>query len=115
MLPDAIITDFIAGYWNDLNPGSGGTISYFVSGSAPNRVFVVRYAGVPHFTNGGSNTFQIQLSETTNRIEVHVTSVTDDGSTATIGVQQGAGPNATAAPGRSGANFTVANEAWRFN
>ena len=117
VLPDAIagITDFIAGYWNDLNPGSGGTISYFVSGSAPNRVFVVRYAGVPHFTNGGSNTFQIQLSETTNRIEVHVTSVTDDGSTATIGVQQGAGPNATAAPGRSGANFTVANEAWRFN
>jgi len=116
-LPTATITNFIAGSLNDLYPSGAGSIQYFTSGTAPNRVFIVNYTGIPHCCGSGPpiNTFQIALYESTNVIEIHSTTITDDGSTHTMGIQQGSGPNFTVVPGRSGTNFTAANEAWRFN
>ncbi|HJY64806.1 MAG TPA: T9SS type A sorting domain-containing protein [Ignavibacteria bacterium] len=59
----------IAPYWNDLDPSSGGTISYTTLGSSPNRTFVVQYASVRYYQSSSTVTFQVRLYETTNIIE----------------------------------------------
>ncbi|MBK9452640.1 MAG: T9SS type A sorting domain-containing protein [Bacteroidetes bacterium] len=113
-LPTGTITDFIAGSWNDLYPPAGGSISYQLTGIAPNRVFVVDYTNINHCCSAGPiNTFQIKLFETSNNIEVHSTTITDDGSTHTMGIQ-GASGTAVAVPGRDGSNWTATNDAFRF-
>ncbi|HMC97845.1 MAG TPA: hypothetical protein VKG92_09335, partial [Flavobacteriales bacterium] len=85
-------------------------------GSAPNRIFVVSYSNVPYFTGGGSVSGQIHLYETTNVIEMHVTSVTANASyNRTLGVENAAGNDGAAAPGRNNAQWVVSTpEAWRF-
>jgi len=113
-LPTATIDNFIAASWNDLYPPAGGTITYATNGTAPNRVFVLTYTNINHCCSAGPiNTFQILLYETTNIIEIHTTTITDDGSTHTQGIQSGA--NFAAVPGWAGTNFTANNIAYRFS
>ncbi len=47
----------VSGYYDDLNPNSGGTISYL---ELADRV-AITYEDVPEYSNTGSNTFQIEL------------------------------------------------------
>ncbi|MBI5227345.1 hypothetical protein HY988_02040 [Candidatus Micrarchaeota archaeon] len=64
-MPDGTAPNYlIAGYWEDLNPEAGGTISYGVFGSAPNRYMVVEFNEVPHYyyTNA-TVSFQIKIPE----------------------------------------------------
>jgi hypothetical protein len=63
--------------WHDVNPGLGGTMRYYTTGTAPNRKFVVSYENVPMYSCGTSSpsiyfTGQIKLYETTNTIEIHI-------------------------------------------
>ncbi len=63
--------------WQDIHPGLGGTIRYYITGTAPNRKFVVSYESIPMYSCGTSSpsiyyTAQIKLFETTNNIEIHV-------------------------------------------
>lgn len=114
VLPNTIEPLFIAAFgWGDLDPGSGGTIRYETSGTAPNRILTVEFVNVPHWSSGENFTSEIQLHETTNCIEVHVT---DQASTAshTIGIHNQTGTEAATAPGRNGTGGTYANEAWSF-
>ncbi len=60
---------FISPLGHDLDPSSGGTITYNVSGSTPNRVLTVQYAGVPCYGDDNTYNFQVKLYETTNAIE----------------------------------------------
>ncbi len=84
--------NLVAGFWDDLDPGSAGTVHHQTLGAAPNRRFIVQWTGVPHFATGSLNTFQIKLFETTNDIEVHYTATTADaGADATIGIENGTG------------------------
>jgi len=67
----------VLGVWQDFNPGIAGGpyIFYQTTGTAPNRVLTVSYSNIPFFGNtcpGQTSTFQIQLYETTNIIQVHV-------------------------------------------
>lgn len=64
----------IAALWGDLNPAQGGQVIYATVGTAPNRIFVLEFDHVFHYgTTVGSApaTFQVQLYETSNIIEVH--------------------------------------------
>ncbi len=88
----------IAALWDDLSPNNGGAIYTGVSGTAPNRTFVIEWRGVPRY-NAGTNgaTFEIQLDETTNQIWI-VYQDTDfgnasynAGASATSGVENAAG------------------------
>ena len=69
----------IYGVLQDWNPGVGGTVSYQTIGTAPNRRCVISWTNVPFFTGLGSGgcpgnaTFQIQIHETTNIIQIFIT------------------------------------------
>lgn len=61
--------------WQDTNPGVGGTVSSVTCGIAPFRRFVVTYDNVAMFScTNMSFTNQLVLYETTNHIEMHITS-----------------------------------------
>jgi subtilisin-like proprotein convertase family protein len=60
----------IAAFWDDLNPSAGGAIYTAVSGTSPNRVFVIEWRGVYRYGTTNGLTFQIQLVETSNHIYI---------------------------------------------
>ncbi len=61
--------------WQDTNPGVSGTVSSVTCGIAPNRRFVVTYDAVAMFSCTSMEfTNQLVLYETSNRIEMHITS-----------------------------------------
>lgn len=119
-IPNAAVpNNIIAGCFEDLN-AAVGSITYFTTGTAPNRVFNVRYNAVPYFFASGSNTFQIQMYETTNIIEVHVFESNDAGTgqTPTLGIENAAGTLAAFPAGHNQTMYNVSAtgpyEAWRF-
>jgi len=66
----------IYGVFFDFNPGSvANCIQYQTVGTALNRKLVVSYNAVPFFGGAcaGTSTFQIQLHETVNVVQVHIT------------------------------------------
>lgn len=81
----------IAGWWEDLNPSSGGTIHYQTLGDAPRRYMVVQFTNVPHFGGGNLVTLQYKLFEGSNNIEVHYQAAPSDGGTHSAGIENESG------------------------
>jgi hypothetical protein len=52
--------NLLAALWDDLNPNDGGTIYYYADMN--NDRFIVEYDGVPHYSSGNPETFQIILN-----------------------------------------------------
>ncbi|MDF2379343.1 MAG: hypothetical protein P1V18_03935 [Candidatus Gracilibacteria bacterium] len=52
-----------AGVWHDLDPDANGTITHGVTGSAPNRVYIVDFDDVASFGGTDGNSFQIKFFE----------------------------------------------------
>jgi hypothetical protein len=105
------INNSISWAWNDLNPVSGGTISYETIGATPNRRLLVTFTNQQHYANGApANTSQIILYETSNIIEIHTSSISDDGSVMTQGIENSGGTSAYFAVGRNSANWTATND-----
>lgn len=50
--------NFIAPFWDDLNPADGGVIYYYNSADS----FIVSWVDVPHYSSGGPYTFQMILT-----------------------------------------------------
>ncbi len=108
----------IAAFWDDLNPGAGGSVWTMTTGSAPNRKFVAAWVNVPHFSVTGSTlTFEIVLDEATGAITIQYQDAVagnatyDNGASATAGVENLTGSAGTqiASSTASLANFS----AWR--
>jgi large repetitive protein len=110
--PDALI----ALAWNDLYPPGGGGINYFVTGTAPNRRLVVNYTALRHCCTSAPPTVtgQIIIYEGSNAIELHSTSITNDGSTMTQGISNRGNTIAYTVPGRNGVDWSASNSAYRF-
>ena len=106
--------DFIAGYWEDMDPSTGvTTLETYLVGSAPNRIRVVNFINLDHFAAPSPNilsTFQIVLYETSNIIQIHSESLNSDGDPLVQGIENFAGTEAYAAPGRNLANFNASND-----
>ena len=66
------INNFIAGYWEDLAPASGGVVRTQTSGLAGSREFVVGFYDVADLDDpvNSINTFEMILHEGTNNIEL---------------------------------------------
>ncbi|MFA7331365.1 MAG: T9SS type A sorting domain-containing protein [Candidatus Delongbacteria bacterium] len=81
--------NLIALFWDDLNPSTGGTVSYFAD--AANERFIVQYENVPDYGNAtGLNTFQAILSST-GVIQVNYASLLGDIANATLGIENSDG------------------------
>ena len=113
----------VFGVYHDTDPAYGGTIKWYLLGTAPCRIFVVSYNNLPHFSSAcNTNKFttsMIVLYETTNVIDVYVqqkqTCTTWNSGNAVIGIQRPDGAAGVAAPGRNTGPWTVNTpEAWRF-
>jgi len=87
---------FIASFWDDLNPSAGGQVYWQVLGTAPQRMLVVQYQDVPHYSNIGAITFQMILHEDSPDILMQYLDVSfefaglDFGASATVGLQRDA-------------------------
>jgi hypothetical protein len=114
--PD-ITNAFIALTQTDWLPSgpANGTIFYDVTGTAPNRVFVVHYENIKHISSADRMTGEIQLFETTNEIRLVMSSLTGiaGGYTATMGIAAGDGVNGYAVGTRNqSSSYSITNEAW---
>lgn len=114
--PD-ITNAFIALTQTDWLPSgpANGTIFYDVTGTAPNRVFVVHYENIKHISSADRMTGEIQLYETTNEIRLVMSSLTGipGSNTATMGIAAGDGVNGYAVGTRNqSASYSITNEAW---
>jgi hypothetical protein len=86
--PDGII----AGWWDDLYPPGGGSITYQTLGSPGSRVFIAEFKNVPEFgAPNALSTFEFKLFEGTNDIEVHYPNVQSNGNTHAAGIENQTG------------------------
>jgi hypothetical protein len=85
--------NFIAPFWDDLNPSAGGLMYQATFGAAPDRAYVVEWQSVPRagYANDVSTlTFEVVLFEGSNDILIQYQTLNGggaDGSSATIGVE----------------------------
>lgn len=110
----------VYGVYHDTDPSVGGTIKWYLLGTAPCRIFAVVWNTVPQFQcNSLISSSMIVLYETTNAIDVYVQSKPTcsswNGGRAVIGIQNPTGTQGITAPGRNTGNWMISTpEAWRF-
>ena len=118
VIPSANTPDnIIAGVKADLNVANGGTLTWFVDGAAPNRVWVAHWNNVPFWPNTGLTRFQIMLFEADSHIEVHVAQNTGSASLKALGMENQTGTVGYSPAGRNNVDWSVlasAPEAWAF-
>ncbi|WP_181248541.1 GEVED domain-containing protein [Flavobacterium magnum] len=74
-------------YWDDMATGTDGNVKTLVTGSAPNRIFIVEWnTTVPRSLGGAANAkFQAWLYETSNKIEYRYGTMSTTTGSATAG------------------------------
>ncbi|MEZ4961979.1 MAG: CARDB domain-containing protein [Saprospiraceae bacterium] len=113
-LPDPNLpNNLIAFAWGDLNPEEGGTISYFLTGVAPERKLVVDFEDVAQY-NGNPISVQLILLEGSNQIEIHTTKMSSNGGLHTMGIENIDGTVAFVVTGRNSNGWTTNDEFVRF-
>jgi len=92
-LPDARAPNaLIAALWKDLDPSHGGSVTWAVVGSPPDRRFLVQFTNVPDAQRPGvTSTFQIALVETSDDIIVRYAGATGGDRGAAAGLEDTAG------------------------
>ncbi len=102
----------ISPWWDDLKDDGTGTISYTSTGTLPNRVFIVQFAGYIDYYTGASirMNFQIKLYESSNTIELCYGSKSGSpgasGSSASIGIKGNTGGSGDFIDGKTGSMTT---------
>lgn len=105
----------IAMCWSDLNTNLGGTIDHFTTGTAPNRVVVIRWNNVRFVTGVGAVTGEIHIYEGSNVVEVHILSQNSSGMTNTLGLENTTGTVGASPNGYNASSWTAASPiAFRF-
>ncbi len=109
--------NLIALNWTDLNPNYGGTISYFTTGTAPHRQFVVTFDNIGEYSNSSyTTTAQIVLYECSGDIDINIQSISINTHTVTQSIENQDGSAGVGIPGRNTITgpFSISNESWRF-
>ena len=79
---------FIALYWDNLDPSSGGAVYYEIQGSAPIRKLIVQFDNVSHANSNDAVTAQAILYESSNNILLqYLEPSSEAGDGATEGIQ----------------------------
>jgi MSHA biogenesis protein MshQ len=79
-------TNMLMPYWADMDPRTGGSVTWEQKGSAPNRYFVVSWNDVFQYATSTPYTFQIILYEN-GEFKYQYGNANATGTNATIGVQ----------------------------
>lgn len=89
--------NFIAPFWDDLDPRNGGRVYYLLWGNAPYRKLTIEWHDIEHYSysnNYGTITFEITLYEGSNKIlfqymdaDFENSTSYDYGASATIGLE----------------------------
>jgi hypothetical protein len=94
-LPAAMFNNSILPHWDDqLLTGAGQGIYTSITGTAPNRVFNIEWRG-GYFSGSGTVNYEVRLFENSTTFEVIYGTVTQGGTSATVGVQRGTGASFT--------------------
>lgn len=105
-LPDvAVPNNLIALAWTDLNPSSGGTISYLTNGTAPNRKLIVSYINVNRYGSANTISGRIELYESSDIVQIH--SVEISSGTNTMGLENSNGTVAVPVAGRNNSSWSI--------
>ena len=112
----------IFGVYHDLDPSSGGSVSYELIDEAPCRKLIVSYHEVPlYLCSNSTSTFQVVLYETTNIIDIYIEEKSScvywNFGNSVLGIQNTSGSEGVSAPDRNTSNWVVLPsnpEAWRF-
>jgi len=111
----------VFGVYHDIDPSVAGSVKWYITGTAPCRIFVVSYNNLGHYScTSLRSTHMMVLYETTNVIDVYVnnkaTCTSWNGGAAIIGIQNPTGTAGITAPGRNtNPIWTITSpEAWRF-
>ncbi len=113
VLPNAAApNNLVALMWDDLELSD---FEYFVSGTAPNRSFVINFTAF-HFFSPSVVNAQLVLQETTNEITINCISCQADalGELSTQGIENATGTAAFVVPGRNNTNWSSAGGSVRF-
>jgi len=108
-------------YWDDLATGTGGSVSFVVTGSGPNRILKIQwFVTIPRNTAGAANsTMQAWLYETTNVIEFRYGTVGGNSLSASIGINGATATNyiSITTPANSSSSSTAnnSNTVWPGN
>lgn len=89
-IPGSFPANFVALYWDDINPSSGGTVSYFTSTVGGQSCFVVEFNDVPHFASSATITGQMILCSD-GSITINCIDCQTDNSVATQGIENADG------------------------
>ncbi|MEW5986509.1 MAG: FixG Ig-like domain-containing protein, partial [Chloroflexota bacterium] len=81
----------VVGWWEDLYPPGGGSVTYQLMGNAPFRYFIVQFTDILHFGLTTPVTFQFKLFEGSNNVEVHYEVADSDGGTHSAGIENETG------------------------
>ena len=101
--------NLIALAWTDLNPSNSGSIKYETIGTAPNRVLIVDFTGVPLFGSFSQViTSQIKLFENNAHIEIHSANISGFG--ITQGIENSDGSDFRVVPGRNTNSVDITND-----
>ncbi len=85
----------IAPLWDNLDPPMGGQLWIGAIGTAPDRVFIIEWYEIPHYSDVGAVSFEVKLFEADDCIEFHYADMLFDhtqydwGASATVGIQDG--------------------------
>ena len=111
--PQKIISLMFGDY--NLAPNGAGTVSYFLTGGAPNRILVVKFNGIQRYANAGTTTSgELHLHEGSGIIDIMLQSSNYGNSAHTTGIKDSTGLG-LAAPGRNNTPYTISTpEGWRF-
>jgi len=109
----------IMGPWLDINPATGGTVTYGTLGTAPFRKFVASFNNVPMFScTSLLYKGQIVIYETTNIIETHIENLplcaSWNSGNSVHGLQNETGSQAYTVTGRNNTPYSLINEGRRF-
>jgi len=111
-IPDGSFTNTIFLNRQDYDPSSatgGGTITYGVSGTSPNRIFVIDFSNVLIYggTAGEYQSIQLQLYESTYDVRMVTSFLTSSGGTRTMGINLDGATTPYFVTGRNNASYSI--------